>query len=1108
MSNESHFPVETSEDGGLTYMLSPRGFVIGERGGKLLRYNTDTHFITMGKTGGGKGVGVAIPNLLSHPGSVVSIELAGTTAKTTRRYREFVLKQKIYVIDPFKLTTNEPDYFNPMDLLDPSDHEKFVNDCKNFADIISKTPEGNTDTHNPYFQTAPQNLLMALIAYVKTAPELTEGQRNFHYLTKLLKGLIPLPGTEGEGEDSSSNKEVIEKRWGILLERLATDTSEYRNIIASAGSEFLTNQGEGSRDVRSVLGSWLFFALDNKYLEKSTLDISKLSEGNTTLYVVMPDSDSYRNNSAWFRLLIESTIKACPVLGDGGQKYKDSDNRILFMLDEFTQLGKLSAVDDGMVTARQKGITFWCIFQDYARLKKLYGEESANSFLGSASCIQALRIMEPSTAQILTEYMGRKVVFIPSKSTTRTTTTGKTITYAETSTLGESLAKNSTYSVGKTISVSVADQTGYSCSYSKGTSNSSATSYGNGGGSSSTSSDFNSVTDTTSNSRTDTRGEADTETTGGGATETSSTSKAIAKGTNDAESLALGETINYTPHIIPAMDKAELYELLSIEGTQLLIIQDPKEGLKTIFERLPIFYNVPGLKERADGILPPRMWSYELGVKHPAVLHEHIIPQMQFFLPKQIAHVGPLSKQSLLTTALQQKRINLTTHPAAFELFDKHEVTLDDTRQLIDAMNNGIVDARLNKKRRMLSPISKKKISLRKAITAKSAMMKAEAALIMQVIRHAQKIVNGTHASLESIDVGNQRAYRNVCEYYSNLQIASKGAHKQQQALQKAHADIIANSEYLNNVYMPALHRSHDDLLLVGGCKDRIKSDLHKYWDIRQQWGAELQEAVPPAFSNDPKILSYENSVVRTSELSCFCAPAKTIELAHTECPVLSIKTPPQKPQAVDLLSLIDLEIVLKAEDRALLGREQMSLKDIEGVIDDIETTEKKKFKSIGGAYKFLFKQRHLRKSKNRLVQLHNQLAKHVLEEAEKLYAGYRSQLSFYEQSSIDTRNEWNVNICTLDKQYDALKSQQDTAKAAECTVRTECDSFTERADRLQKLNMTIACAKNKHFKEIAGWDIYDHIKRQTIELKKPVAEPQCPENSTDTQTNHNRMAL
>ena len=83
-----------------------------------LLYKGDGHLMTIAPTGGGKGVGVIIPNLLTYPGSVIAIDIKGElTQVTARRRRE--MGQKVVVLDPFGLVAGKghpSDSLNPFDL--------------------------------------------------------------------------------------------------------------------------------------------------------------------------------------------------------------------------------------------------------------------------------------------------------------------------------------------------------------------------------------------------------------------------------------------------------------------------------------------------------------------------------------------------------------------------------------------------------------------------------------------------------------------------------------------------------------------------------------------------------------------------------------------------------------------------------------------------------------------------------------------------------------------------------------------------------------------------------------------------------------------------------
>src|SRR5262249_19831800 len=84
---------------------------------EALTYGGDGHLMTVAPTGAGKGVGLIIPALLTHPGSVIVTDIKGENYQVTARYRR-ALGQQVVVLDPFGLvsTRDKADRLNPFDL--------------------------------------------------------------------------------------------------------------------------------------------------------------------------------------------------------------------------------------------------------------------------------------------------------------------------------------------------------------------------------------------------------------------------------------------------------------------------------------------------------------------------------------------------------------------------------------------------------------------------------------------------------------------------------------------------------------------------------------------------------------------------------------------------------------------------------------------------------------------------------------------------------------------------------------------------------------------------------------------------------------------------------
>jgi hypothetical protein len=60
---------------------NPGGLLVGYRGQRLVGWKDDRHALTVAGTRTGKGTSLIVPNLLSHPGSVVAIDPKGELAR-------------------------------------------------------------------------------------------------------------------------------------------------------------------------------------------------------------------------------------------------------------------------------------------------------------------------------------------------------------------------------------------------------------------------------------------------------------------------------------------------------------------------------------------------------------------------------------------------------------------------------------------------------------------------------------------------------------------------------------------------------------------------------------------------------------------------------------------------------------------------------------------------------------------------------------------------------------------------------------------------------------------------------------------------------------------
>lgn len=664
---------DINSEGGVELLDNEDGWVIGVRGHRLMRFPTEKHMVTIGDIGEGKGTSVAIPNLLVHEGSAFSLEMAGTTYRETVNWRRHVLKQKVYVIDPWGATGEESDCINLLDTLDP-ESLSFFGQSKAFASTLMKNVDGKKDAGSAgsdYFEDNAHKLLTAILIYIKTSEDVEDDERNLPYLLKVCAGY----GAE---------------EWHDLMDKFILDTGRHSDLLNSVGNYF---RGQDSENVRSI-----FSSMDKKFMDimdpaikkivsRSTFSLSDLKDGNTTVYVIFREAQDMSSSPAFIRLLVERTIAAYPNLGDGGKGYKATKNRLLMLLDEFTQMGRIDGIDKHMTTVRQKGVTIWPIFHNIGQLIDVYGEHVAHTILSSAGVVQVLRVAEPTTLKYVSEKMGKRIVLIPhvqhgsnwgetdQRNWSRTDATGVSDVISEGTSDSKSETWNDTDTTGQSTNTGhsrtrgVSNTTGISDSHTDGISNNMGYSFStytgftpkdnakvrdinsrSGNGRDATSAGYTTTVNngiSSSSSHTyatqssTSVSDSDSYTEGNG--RFSSRSRTVGEsrqvGRNHSTSVGMNEStarqegesagssrggsysITYTPQILPVMEPWQIEDVLTGDR-QILLVRAKNKNMRLVDTRAH-FFNIPALLQRTIGprIIPAPMM---LGALIPPLSLEYL----------------------------------------------------------------------------------------------------------------------------------------------------------------------------------------------------------------------------------------------------------------------------------------------------------------------------------------------------------------------------------------------------------------------------------------------------------------------------------------------------
>ena len=359
----------------------------------LLRYARDGHLLTVAPTRSGKGVGCVIPNLLTHPGSVVVTDPKGENCAVTARARR-AMGHAVYVLDPFGAVDEVPAFtssaaVNPLDLIDPRSPDA-LDDARMLAEMLVVPASRGGD--QAFWDEEARALLTGLILHVATAapPEL----RNLPHVRELLT-LPPEPFQV------------------VLDDMLASDACD--GLVARAAARLAQKAERERSSVISAAQSHTHF-LDSprmaRVLGETTVPLDALRAAPTSVYLVLPPArlESY---ARWLRLMI-----GCALTAVTRRPPAPGAPRALFLLDEFAHLGRMQPVERDIGLAAGYGVTFWLLLQDLAQLRATYPDRWA-TFLANCEVLQAFGTNDWDTAEHLSKLTGEATIQVASENRSR-----------------------------------------------------------------------------------------------------------------------------------------------------------------------------------------------------------------------------------------------------------------------------------------------------------------------------------------------------------------------------------------------------------------------------------------------------------------------------------------------------------------------------------------------------------------------------------------------------------------------------------------------------------------------------------------------------------------
>lgn len=350
------------------------------------KHRRNLNVMVVGGSGSGKTRFYCKPNLLQANTSLVVLDPKGENVRAVGG----LLEKEGYEVRVLDLINMEKSHcYNPFVYLrDDNDVQRLATNL-----FKSTTPKG-AQSQDPFWDTAAQMLLLALIFYLKY--EAPEEEQNFAMVMEMLRA--------GDvDEDDSSSYSPLDRLFYTLGEKQPDHIAfKYYNNYRSGSAKTL-------KSIQITLASRLEkFNLESVAALTMTdeLELNKMGERKTALFALIPDNDTSFN----FLVSILYTQLFQQLFYVADHRYGGRlPVHVHFVMDEFANIALPDDFDKILAVMRSREVSVSIVLQNMAQLKALF-EKQWESIAGNCDEFVYLGGNEQSTHKYVSEMLGKETI--------------------------------------------------------------------------------------------------------------------------------------------------------------------------------------------------------------------------------------------------------------------------------------------------------------------------------------------------------------------------------------------------------------------------------------------------------------------------------------------------------------------------------------------------------------------------------------------------------------------------------------------------------------------------------------------------------------------------
>lgn len=385
-------------------LFAASGAVLGKFEGQILCSDGLEHQIVIGASRSGKGRGHVVPTLLCWGGSALVLDVKGELDHGDPRHGfPGTSGYRASFGDVVRFAPTEPSSNAYNFLLSVRQGANEVRDVQNIVDIIVE-PRGETRGSEQFWNNTAKLIITGVVLHVLYTEPVERKT-----LATVREKLVDLDRT------------CEEMQRTLHRARAGSEEGEVHPEVLLAARSYLSGEDRLRSNIKATAeSSFGIFAdpLVAEHTARSDFDIGDLMCGERpmSLYLQPPPSDASRLMPL-MRLLISQVARTLMEDQEHDGRGRLKRHKLLLLLDEFPQLGRLEFFEKMMGAMSGYGLKAYLVCQSLNHIIKAYGRD--NVILDNAHIVTSFSAADPETAKRISDMAGEVWEVRPTESEQR-----------------------------------------------------------------------------------------------------------------------------------------------------------------------------------------------------------------------------------------------------------------------------------------------------------------------------------------------------------------------------------------------------------------------------------------------------------------------------------------------------------------------------------------------------------------------------------------------------------------------------------------------------------------------------------------------------------------